>query len=283
MAAETSNPLNLSDAAAQLKSLGLQAGDTVLVRASLGALGPVAAGASRAQILIDALLDVVGPDGLVLGLSFSKNDWSFRFPKKPPYDVREPCITGGFAAAMLKHPGAIRSLHPTNSFVAIGRDAETLMRKHDETQSCFEPMQDIIDRGGKMLLIGCQTDSPGFSTVHLAQNRLHLDTKTWMKFILGRRTQSGWYMKRDVPGCSMGFGKFYEAYRASGALKESKVGQADAWLMDAKTAYEIEYPMIARDPNVALCDRDTCIFCRLGWFYKPIEIIRFLKGRLCSK
>lgn len=275
--------LTREECANQLRGLGLQAGDTVLVRASLGALGPVATGESRARILIQALLDVIGPDGLLLGLAFSKNDWVFRFPKLPLYDVSEPCITGGFVAAMLKYPGAVRSLHPTNSFVAIGRDAQVLMRKHDETQTCFEPIQDIIDRGGKMMLIGCQTDSPGFSTVHLVQNRLHLDTKTWMKFILGRRTLRGWYVKHDVPGCSMGFGKFYDAYRQAGLLTEGKLGKADAWLMNAKSAYDVEYPIIARDPHIALCDSDTCVTCRLGWFYKPIEIVRFLKARLCSR
>lgn len=277
--------LDFDGCVSQLKELGLKQGDAVLVRTALIALGQLNDPRNRADFLIDALLQVIGPEGLLLGLSFSKNDWIFRFPKLPAYDKAEKANTGGFVAAMMTRENARRSEHPTNSFVAIGRDADQFLAGHNQTAACFAPMADLIERKGKMLLIGCEFSSPGFSTVHLAQHRLGLDTRTWMGLILGRRYKAAdgrthWYRKRDVPGCSMGFDNFYGPYRDKGALAEHKIGDANAMLIDARTAYDIEYSLVAQDPTIALCDRDSCMSCRLGWFYKPMEIRRYLAAKL---
>lgn len=277
--------LNFNTCKDQLHTLGLREGDAVLVRAGLAAIGPLEDDRARADFFIDALLDTIGASGLLVGLAFSKNDWRCRLPKRPPFDPGEPAVTGGFVSAMLGRPGAVRSRHPTNSFVAIGRDAAGFLAGHDERAACFSPMSGLIEHGGKMLLVGCEASSPGFSTVHLAQNALGLDTRTWMSLILGRRyvDRSGkvrWYRKKDVPGCSMGFGKFYASYRARNALREGRIGAADAMLLAAGAAYDIEHEMLAEDPTLALCDRDSCMTCRIGWYYKPLEFRRYLTARL---
>lgn len=275
----------------QLQALGLARGDTVLVRAATSAIGTVSGENNRPDFLTDAILETIGPEGLLLGLSFSKSDWIFRFPKKEPYDTGEPAVTGGLVAAMLRRPHAYRSDHPTNSFVAMGEGASAFLADHDAEAACFAPIRKLIARRGKMMLIGCEQTSPGFSTVHLVQHDLGLDTRTWMGLILGRRylAKDGsvrWYRKKDVPGCSMGFGKFYEPYRAEGILREGKVGEANGLLIDAAAAYDVEHGIVSRDPTAALCDRDCCMTCRLGWFYKPIEARRFLgarfRGERCS-
>lgn len=278
--------MDFDNCVAELRALGLSSGDMVLVRAALGALGPLADPArSRADLVIGALLEVVGSNGLILGLSFSRNDWSIRFPKLPPYQRFEPAITGGFVASMLAWEGAYRSMHPTNSFVAIGRGAEALLTDHDQTAPCFGPMASLVEQGGKMLLIGCEDSSPGFSTVHLAQHRLGLDTKTWMSLVFGRRYSApsgalAWYRKHDVPGCSMGFSNFYPIYRDKGLLYEGKIGAANSLLIDARSALEAELEQLKVDPTVALCDNNACLTCRLGWFYKPMELRRYIEARL---
>jgi aminoglycoside N3'-acetyltransferase len=185
---------------------------------------------------------------------------------------------------MLARDGAYRSQHPTNSFVALGRGASAFLASHDQTAACFSPVAPLMDRGGKMLLLGCEVSSPGFSTVHLAQHRLGLDTRTWMSLVFGRRYYKpdggiAWYRKRDVPGCSMGFSRFYPVYRDRGLLREGRIGAANGMLIEARAAFEVELAQLQNDPTAALCDNDACLICRLGWFYKPIELGRYLKAR----
>ena len=61
-----------------LRELGLKQGDVVLVRASLKSIG---AHFKDKADYINAILDVIGPSGSLVGLSFSK---SFFTPLWPP-------------------------------------------------------------------------------------------------------------------------------------------------------------------------------------------------------
>ncbi len=245
-----------------LRALGIAEGDVVLARAALRALGPV--DGSRGEILLGALLEAVGPGGTIVGLAHTAvgkpSDRDNVFHRD------SPCITGGFAATMLKWPGAFRSTHPTNSMVAIGRDAESLLRSHDEKSTCFAPLRAIIESNGKMVLIGCVDASPGFSTVHYAHEQLGLADKSLLRGLRGayyeKDGQVRWFARNDVPGCSRGFGAFYPLYRAQGALKAGKVGDADSALIKAADAYAIESRAIRADPRVSLCDRPDCASCR---------------------
>ncbi len=265
----------------QLRALGLGAGDAVLVRAALSALGDVP---DKAETFIDALMDVVGPEGLIMGLAFGRMEMPGRRNISDPFDpTSDPIRTGAFAAALAKRPGAVRSSHPTNSFVAWGQGANDIMAEHTPDTFAFFPMRHLIHRGGKMLLVGCTQSSPGFSTVHLAQFDLGL-SRSLFSLICGRYIRENgrtvWWRRRDNPGCSQGFGKFYPLYRDAGLLHEGRVGQADSMLIDAAPAYAVEHAALSHDPGFSLCDRDTCYDDRLMWLWKRPEPIRFLKGFL---
>lgn len=75
---------------------------------------------------------------------------------------------------MLSHPKAFRSKHPTNSYVAIGKNAKYIFGNHDENSGSYEPIRKIVELEGKMILIGCVESSPGFTTTHLAEVDLGL-------------------------------------------------------------------------------------------------------------
>jgi aminoglycoside N3'-acetyltransferase len=225
-------------------------------------LGPV--DGSHGEVLVAALLEAVGPGGTVVGLAHTPV--AGRSDRSNVFHSDSPCITGGFAATMLKWPGAFRSAHPTNSMVAIGRQAESLLHSHDETSTCFAPICTLIEMNGKMVLIGCVEASPGFSTVHYAYEELGLADKSLLRGLRGayyeRDGQLRWFAKNDVPGCSKGFGAFYPLYRAHGALRTGKVGDADSILIKAADAYNIESPAIRADPRLSLCNRPDCFSCR---------------------
>lgn len=255
--------------ATDLERIGVTEGDVVLVRASAKRVGPVEG--SPATVLIQALLRAVGSRGTLLGLSFTK---SYLLPfrhKDKAFDTTTPPATGGLAKAMVAWPGAVRSAHPTNSFVGIGARARELLHDHDENRSSFFPMERVIALGGKMILVGCITESPGFSTVHLVQSHLGLANKSFIRFFTGacyrREGETRVFWRRDIPGCSRGFDKFYGAYVRAGKLRCGKVGDADALGINAADAYAIEYPIVKANPKAALCDEPDCEFCRGSLLY----------------
>ncbi len=277
------NNLSPEQIVSDLRELGLGPTDKVLVRADMGKIGRMKPNPKR--MLIDALLEVVGNEGAIIGLSFTKTQTLFRRSKAWPFTKDEQPITGAFAKQLLAYPGAYRSSHPTNSFVAIGNFREAI-ENHSSRKHCFEPMSHLIDQNGKMLLIGCTYSGPGFSTVHLAQHALGYSTKNFISNLIGRYhwdENSGalsWYSKKDIPGCSMGFAKFYPYYEEARILKKGKIGNAEAFLVDASSAYKIEHAILKQNPKFALCDRDECESCRLFVTLKLLEPVRYAKSRL---
>lgn len=283
----TAMPYTRSTLASHFATLGLKAGDTVLVRAAARSIGPT--DGRQAEVLIDALCDAVGAGGTLLGLAFSDSFLRFRRAGTRVYTPAAPVATGGFAAALLARPGAVRSGHPTNSFVALGARASEVLAGHDHTTSSFFPMKRLIDFGGRMLLVGCVESSPGFSTVHLAQEDLGLATRTFLSGMYGTYFELDgrveWFSRRDVSGCSAGFWKFYAHYVAAEQLATGRVGDAYSALIDARAAYGIERALLERNPRFALCDRADCATCRGSRFYNrrdmPMYALRVLaSGKL---
>src|SRR6266404_5896278 len=161
-----------------LQNLGLRSGDTVLVRSAAKAI-KVETG-SPAKALFDGVRDTIGPTGTVVALSFTSDFyfWQKKRAAQFPFHSKAKSGTGAFPQIVLDHPASVRSLHPTNSFVAIGPNANAIVHGHDERSTSFFPIKNLIDLGGKLLLVGCVETSPGFSTVHRVQEDLGLADKT---------------------------------------------------------------------------------------------------------
>jgi aminoglycoside 3-N-acetyltransferase len=266
-----------SKLADDLTALGVRSGDVLLMRAAARAIGQT--DGKAAETLIDAALDALGPSGTLVGLSFSKNVFRFRRSPAQIFTRSAPVTSGGFAAAMVARPNAVRSLHPTSSFVAIGAQAAELLEGHGPSTESFFPMERMISLDGKMVLIGCVASSPGFSTVHRVQENLGLSTRTFLSGLFGAYyEQDGerrWFSRRDVSGCSMGFGKFYSHYVAAEKLRVGTVGDAYSAFIKCRDAYAVEYPLLKANPRFALCDRPDCISCRGTRYYNLRDVPGF--------
>ena len=109
---------------ADLETLGLKSGDSVLVHAALRKVGPVAGGA---DMIIAALRDAVGPQGTILAYADWQgmdgaladdavfNDPAIR-PDIPAFDPKTSRATrdnGAFSELLRTTPGALRSGSPT--------------------------------------------------------------------------------------------------------------------------------------------------------------------------
>jgi aminoglycoside N3'-acetyltransferase len=246
------------------KNIGLKSGDIVLMRASMGAIGRTEF--KDRQTHIDAIFDVIGDKGTLVGLSFSK---SFFTPFVPPknfiFNDSTPTITGGFVKTLLSHPDRVRSKHPTNSFVAIGAQANELMDGHDANAHTYFPMEKLLQHNAKMILVGCCDDSPGFTTAHLAEYNLGYLKNILFPSLHRVYYQDGnnvkLYKRTELGSDSFTFSKYYDHYRANDVLNEGTIGNAQSMIISCKDAYTIEYNILKENPRFHICDRDNCKLC----------------------
>ena len=106
---------------ADLRRIGLREGDHVAVALSFKSLGFVCGGP---EVMIDALLEVVGPNGTIMmnthtyGFPISKIKSNFIFDPKSTKSW-----TGLVPETLRRRAEAVRSWHPISSVTAIGKFA----------------------------------------------------------------------------------------------------------------------------------------------------------------
>jgi len=131
-------PVTVETIAAALRELGLGAGDKIVMHSDLRALAKprvlVKMSNTGMDALVDGFLKVVGPEGLVCLPTFTK-----AFAMGLCGDIYDPVETpsrvGSITNLFRKRPNAVRSLHPTHPWAAIGKDAEAFVAGHDETST----------------------------------------------------------------------------------------------------------------------------------------------------
>lgn len=134
-----------------LRALGVQAGDTVLVHSSMKALGTQL----TPDQVIDCLQEAVGEEGTLLFPALTYENVNAGSPVFDS-DSTEPCI-GLLPRVFWKRPGVERSEHPTHSVCAWGRLAHRLTVGHamdDTAVGPHSPFMLLPVVGGKLLFIG---------------------------------------------------------------------------------------------------------------------------------
>lgn len=256
--------MNTIELSQQLKTLGVKKGDTLLIRADLGAIGRLS---SRKRLdYIQFLVDAVGEEGTIVGLAFTGGAF-LRRNKNNIFDGANKAITGAFSNVMLSYPRALRSAHPTNSFVAIGKNASFILNGHNELSGAYDPVRKVMELNGKMLLIGCVATSPGFTTSHLAEidlghHKKIIFPKLNTAYFKGLNGNVKLFKRTDLGGCSSTFYKLYSHYVSAECLQQGYIGNAYTLMMDAKLAYEIDYEVLQNDPKFNICNNSDCALCR---------------------
>lgn len=186
------DPVTVSSLVADLRELGLQAGDTVLVHSSMSSLGWVNGGPPA---VIDALMEVLTPQGTLVMPGFSgqySDPAGWEHPPVPDHWVDQihasrppfrPAITptrgvGAIPECFRSYPDAVRSGHPEFSFVAWGADAETIVNDHSLDDGLGEesPLARIYERDGLVLQLG--TGHETNTSLHLAEYRADIDIES---------------------------------------------------------------------------------------------------------
>jgi aminoglycoside N3'-acetyltransferase len=258
--------------AENLSAMGLSRGDVLYLRCGLSKIG------IPRQKIADAFLggiqEVLGSEGTLISPAFVPI--SFRWSKNIPVSNHSTRpATGPFSSLLLEMPGAVRSSHPTHSFVGIGKNAKSILADHSEQGACFEPIRAITKANGLMMLVGCVAESPGFSTVHLAQYDLGLSQQHYAKWLLAVRKgspQGEVFRAIESPGCSNGFGKFYRDYIDDNNMACGYVGNAWSIAVRAGKAYQREREILTTNPLYPLCDQPDCFSCRITRGYNKRAI-----------
>lgn len=278
--------MNLAERLAiDLRRIGLNKGDVVLVRCATRPIAPQEKGVG--QSLLDALLEVVGPEGAVVALTFTEIQDASTSKPTAIFTDDARTNTGVFASLVLNHPGRLRSKHPTNSIAAIGAQARRLVEGHNEDSPAFSWIERLIECQGKQLLIGCVESSPGLSTIHYTQEELGLSARSLRSgrdgaYVVDEGGALRWVPRQHIPGCSMGFGKMYGPYVRAGVLNAGFIGEAYAIMATAAEAAAVERPVIAANPAAVLCDRPTCRSCA-SWSYNLQRLPSYAVAMLSAR
>lgn len=253
-AVERADELNtVSSLAADLRDLGIEEGETLLVHTSLSALGWVCGGP---QAVCDAPLETVGESGTLVmpthtGQYTDPAGWSNPpVPDEWVEPIREtrppfrPEVTptrgvGVVPECFRNYPGVIRSRHPEVSFAAWGSDAEAIVEDHGFDYGLGEtsPLARVYERRGKILLLGVGHE--GNTSLHLAEYRTEMPTET--------RTNSAPVLRdgepvrieyEDIETSTEDFATVGAAFEQEVGLTQGRVGAATAKLVDQRELVE---------------------------------------------
>lgn len=245
-------PLTRPRLVADLLSLGVRPGMTLMVHSSLSSLGWVVGGATS---VIHALEEAVGPAGTIVMPGFSNGApepsrwrhppvpeawWGTIRREWPPFD---PDTTptrglGAIAEEFRQQPGTYRSRHPNLSFCARGPHARELTAAHHLDYGLGErsPLDRLYDLDGKILLLG--VDHGSNTTLHLAEFRSRWKGREEEVRYTGRVLRDGKvahvrFVELDWNDDDFAqLGLEYE--KASGDVKVGTVGLAESRLMDVR-------------------------------------------------
>lgn len=180
--------LTVTDLLNCLRALGVREGDTLMVHASLRAIGPVVGGAVS---VVRALEEAVTPEGSLMMVVGARDEWSWvnERPEEeraglladaPPFDAAEtpadPEI-GVLAEVFRTLPGTMVSNHPEGRFAARGRAAGDLTRDvpWNDYFGPGSPLQRLVEAGGSVLRLGADPNT--VTLMHYAEYLAELPNK----------------------------------------------------------------------------------------------------------
>ena len=213
-----------------LAAMGLTGAETILIHSSMKSIGEVEGGADT---VLDALMEHFA-QGLLL---LPTHTWRFMDGGNTVFDVRNsPCCVGILPELFRQRPGVIRSLHPTHSMAAYGKDAAAYLAGELETSTpcapggCYDRLRTVH---GKILLLGVTHARNTF--IHSVEEVLNvphrLTDKPLKLTVVDEAGESHTaYMRRhynaDQPHISEDFVKLEQAYLDCGAAQNTKLGDA---------------------------------------------------------
>jgi len=243
-----------------LKQIGVREGDHLAVSLSFKSMGFISGGPNA---FIDALLDVVGPEGTIMVNTFTKLFPASEIPFNYVFDAATTTpYTGIVPRFFLKRKDAVRSKHPVTSVAAIGKLSSYLTEDHDEKAAMFQPYEKLAQIGGKYLAIGlgnrlvairheAQKEAGYFGVLPLICGVRYKDAKGKTEL----------YLANPAP-CVKNLHMIVPKIEAAGLITRGKIGNAAAVFASADKLIEALVKILKEEPELSICDDIFCLYCR---------------------
>nr|6MN0_A Chain A, Aminoglycoside N(3)-acetyltransferase [uncultured bacterium]6MN0_B Chain B, Aminoglycoside N(3)-acetyltransferase [uncultured bacterium]6MN0_C Chain C, Aminoglycoside N(3)-acetyltransferase [uncultured bacterium]6MN0_D Chain D, Aminoglycoside N(3)-acetyltransferase [uncultured bacterium]6MN0_E Chain E, Aminoglycoside N(3)-acetyltransferase [uncultured bacterium]6MN0_F Chain F, Aminoglycoside N(3)-acetyltransferase [uncultured bacterium]6MN1_A Chain A, Aminoglycoside N(3)-acetyltra len=236
-----------SSLAEDLRAIGLADGDAVLVHAALRKVGKIVGGPDD---ILDAMRDVIGPAGTVLGYA----DWQLEdeirddpamrehIPAFDPLRSRSIRDNGFWPELIRTTPGALRSASPGASMAAIGGEAEWFTADHalDYGYGPRSPLGKLVEAKGKVLMLGAPLDT--MTLLAHAEHLADFPNKRILRYeapiLVDGEKVWRWFEEFDTSDPPDGLADDYfagivEEFLATGRGKRGKIGEASSVLVPA--------------------------------------------------
>lgn len=249
----------------QLKNLNLKSGDNVMVHASLRAVGKILGGPDE---LHKAIMNIISPNGTLIMYvgcepefeEIGRNKQSAEeekliFKHCPVFDsatARARRDYGTFAEFFRSWPGVICSENPGARIAAYGANAFWFTQNHPLNYGYGpgSPLAKLYESNGKILLLGSDLDQ--VTIFHYAEHITPIDNKrvVYFKVPLLKDGSRIWVNVEEYDtsdGIRKWPQRFFEEilikYFKSKEITSSKVGNADSYLLDAKSLVDFSIPI----------------------------------------
>ncbi|HSA57087.1 MAG TPA: AAC(3) family N-acetyltransferase [Gemmatimonadaceae bacterium] len=277
MPAEAARVFSRSELADDFRRLGVAAGDTVMLHASVRAVGEVAGGPDQIHLALKDALTDAGTLIMYTGCPdhydnvgrghLTEADEREILARHPAYDaqtVRSARDNGILVEFLRTYPGSRVNDHVTR-FVAWGRQAEYLLSETpwDYAFGRGSPMERFREVDGRILLLGCDHDTVTF--LHHAEHVVDIPGRRVARFKVPvmEQGQRVWRDMEEFDSGSAGahanwperfFALLTDAYLARTRNEGGTVGNATSYLFAARELFAFALPVmreIAADARAA--------------------------------
>lgn len=157
----------------QLREIGLKNGEVVMLHSSLSKMGYVDGGA---QTVINSIIEIIGDSGTLVMPSFPATGFNYDYLlTKPVFDIVNTASKMGIITEVFRKMNNVkRSLHPTDSVCALGKQADYITKDHVNQLTPYNqnsPFYRLCELKAKIILIGVDLNSlTNFHTLEDAVN-----------------------------------------------------------------------------------------------------------------
>lgn len=173
------------DLVALMAQMGMRAGDTVCIHASMMEFYNFR---GTAEELIQTLLDFLGPEGTLVMPAFPRvadEEWA-TYVFDP---LTAPTAAGYLAETFRRWPGVMRSNNAHHSVCAIGPQADYLLRDHTRGHNCWDehsPWYRLAELDAKVFNLGMPRNYIG-TICHCVEGTLYHQYPYWAQFFTRRQ------------------------------------------------------------------------------------------------
>jgi len=243
-------PITRTQLIQDFRALGIREGQTVMMHASVKAVGGVMGGP---DVILSVLIETLGRTGTLMMYAgwedipdyvseLPEEDQQTYFDEYPVFDpvtaraVRDHSILAEFLRTI---PGTERSLNPEASMIAIGAQAGWITRDHPMNYGygAGSPLAKLVEIKGQVLMLGAPLDT--ITLLHYAENRAKMRHKNTVQYSCPVMVE-GQKVWVEIEDFDTGdhhddytFEQIALEYLAANRGRRGRIGNAESFLFDA--------------------------------------------------